>query len=457
MFEKLLETPTAQLGRASRFLVVQLKLWFHCFRLLRKNRSTQQAAALSYHTVFGLVPLAVLMLLVFQWFPAYSETGVKIKDLVYTQMHLSTIKFPDPANPDATVKLTDHLDEIVGRVFTGFNQGTMALFGVVLILWAALAVLSTIEGAFNNIWGVTRGRGFVQRIINYWALLTLGPLLLGVAVYTTTRYAAISEIQRTVLSHTAPVVLSYVVAVVGFFLLYFVLPNTHVEVKAAIWGAMVAAVVWTVAKWAFGLYVTKFIPYSQVYGVLGLIPLGVLWIYFSWLIVLFGLQLTFTTQHLKTLDAAEIAAATAKKKERYFIANEITMISIVRELAAGFAAGTGAVEAGVIANKLDISPEFVERILGHLVATGIVARVSEPKEGFLPAQDPAQMRLSEVAAAVAEAGFAQGTVMDSAGAGKLGEMLRDMLSKYTVKQLLEGDVGRDSQAVAVADSSETAL
>ncbi len=68
-----------------------------------------------------------------------------------------------------------------------------------------------------------------------------------------------------------------------------------------------AALIWTGAKLVFRIYVTKFIPFQAVYGILGLIPLGVLWIYVTWLIVLFGLQLTFTTQHLKTLDAAQIA------------------------------------------------------------------------------------------------------------------------------------------------------
>ncbi len=101
MFEKVLSTPTAQVGRIGRFAIFQIKLWIHCFRLLKKNRSGQQAAALSYYTMFGLVPLAVVMLMVFQFFPAYQDAGQKIKDAVYSQLHLSTIEYPDPANPSS--------------------------------------------------------------------------------------------------------------------------------------------------------------------------------------------------------------------------------------------------------------------------------------------------------------------------------------------------------------------
>lgn len=156
------------------------------------------------------------------------------------------------------------------------------------------------------------GRSFLHRVINYWALLTLGPLLLGFGIYITTRYSAVGRLQRTVLTHIGPALLSYVVATAAFFLLYFILPNTKVKVRAALFGAAVGALIWSIAKWGFGLYVTRLIPYSQVYGVLGLIPLGVLWIFITWFIVLFGLELTFTMQHLKSLDAVEQTIRTVR-------------------------------------------------------------------------------------------------------------------------------------------------
>jgi len=437
MLEKILTTPTEQLGRVSRLLVFQIKLWWHCVRLLIKNRAGQQAAALSYHTIFGLVPLAIVALLIFQSFPAYSGVGDKVKGLVYEQLHLSTIEYPDPGNSEVSIKLTEHLDKIVGRVFTGLNEGTIAFFSAVLIVWAALALLSTIERAFNNIWHVGKGRGFLHRIINYWALLTLGPLLLGAGIYIITRYAVIGRIQRTVLSSVAPAVLSYIVATVAFFLLYFILPNTKVKAKAAILGAAVAALVWSFAKWGFGLYVTKLIPYSQVYGVLGLIPLGVFWIFITWLIVLFGLQLTFTTQHLKSLDAAEIAAA--KKTEGYFIANDLTAINIVREVAAAFEQNNAPLAAEVICSKLNIPAEFGEKILNHLVGSGIIVKSSEPWVGFVPARDPANIRLSDVAEAVCKVSFAQSITGRPESLKQIAQSQRNILAQYSLKQILNAE------------------
>ncbi len=441
MLKKLLSTPTTQLGRASRFVVFQIKLWSHCARLLRKNRAGQQAAALSYHTIFGIVPLTILLLLIFRLFPAYSDVGEKVKNVVYEQLHLSTIEYTsDPEKPDEKITLTEYLDNTVGGFLTRLDEGSIALFSAAIVIWAALALLLTIERAFNNIWHVARSRNFLHRIINYWALLTLGPLLFGLGVYASTKYTALAQIQETVLSNIAPALLAYIVATVAFFLLYFVLPNTKVQAKAAIWGAAVAALVWSFAKWGFGQYVTEFIPYSKVYGVMGLIPLSVFWIFITWLIVLFGLQLTFTTQHLKTLDAAEIAAA--RKTEEYFIANDLTAINIVREIAVAFEKNDAPVEAEVICSKLDIPPEFGDKILKHLVDSELIAKTSDPKTGFLPAKDPANIKLSDIAEAVAKAGFAQPTTEQPDSLQQITQSQRNALAQYTLKQIL--NVEQDS-------------
>ncbi len=431
MLKKLLSTPTTKLGKATRFVVFQIKLWTHCGRLLKKNRAGQQAAALSYHTLFGLVPLAIVMLMIFQLFPTYSDIGDKIKNFAYDQANLSKFKSPAPNAEDTekAVALTDHLDQLVAWFFRGTNRGSITLISVVVVIWAALALLSTIEKAFNNIWHVARGRNFLHRMINYWALLTLGPLLIGAGVYITTQYSAFVQIQKTVLSNIAPVILSYIVAIIAFFLLYFVLPNTKVQARSAIWGAAVAALVWIVAKNVFGYCVTEFRLYSTVYGVLALIPITVLWIYITWLIVLFGLQLTFTTQHLKSLDAAEIA--TAKRTEECFIANDLTAINIVREIADAFEQNNAPIQAEVICTKLDIPAEFGNRILDHLVGSGLIVKASEPKLGFIPAQDPENIKLSDIAEAIATASFAQRQGLD-----EITRSQRNALGRFNLKQVL---------------------
>lgn len=434
MLKNLLSAPTERVGKAGHFIIFQIKLWTHCARLLKKNRSGQQAAALAYHTVFGIVPLAIVMLLIFQSFPAYSDVGEKVTELLYEQLNLSTLQIPNPANPDENIMFTDHMDSIVSGVFEGFNEGTIALFSAVIIIWAALALLSTIERSFNNIWHVGKGRNFLHRMINYWALLTLGPLLLGIGIYTATHYATLGRLQETLLGNLGPAVLSYIVATVAFFLLYFVLPNTKVKAKAAIWGAIVAALVWTLAKWGFGMYVTRVIPYGRVYGVVGLIPMSVLWIFITWLIVLFGLQLTFTTQHLKSLDAAEIAAA--RQTEDFFLAGDLAVINIAREVVAAFEQNKAPIGTEIVSSKLNIPAEFTEKILNHLVANNILLKAAEPKAGFIPARDPENIKLSEISQVAALAKFAQPTGDQSAILQQVLQSQQNTLAQYNLKQIV---------------------
>jgi len=447
--KELLSTPTTQLGKAGRFAVFQIKLWSHCIRLLEKNHAGRQAAALSYHTVFGIVPLAIVTLLIFKSFPAYSTVGEKLRNHVYDQLNLSTIEITiDEEKPDEKTKITEYLDGIVNKFFAGVNTGSITLFSVVIIVWAALSLLSTIEKAFNNIWHVARGRNFLQRIISYWALLTLGPLLLGAGIYIATPHMTIAWFQETFLKDIAPILLSYIVAVVAFFLLYFVLPNTKVKTKPAIWGAVVAALVWMLAKSAFGYGITELKLYSTVYGVMALVPMTVFWIYVTWLTVMFGLQLTFTTQHLSSLDAAEIAAA--KENEEYFIANDFTAINIVREIAVAFMKNQAPISPEVICSKLDIPPEFGDKILDHLVNRGLIAKTSEPKVGFLPVKDPENIRLSDIADAVSVAGFAQSAPDQPQNLEQINQSQRNALAQYSLKQVL--DVTRDSEQLLKQNS-----
>ena len=152
---------------------------------------------------------------------------------------------------------------------------------------------------------------------------------------------------------------------------------------------------------------------------------------------MFGLQLTFTTQHLKSLDAADIVAA--KKNEEYFIANDLTAINIVREIAVAFEKNDAPVEAEVICSKLNIPAEFGDKILTHLVDSELIAKTSDPKTGFLPAKDPANIKLSDIAEAVAAAGFAQSTTEQPDALQQITQAQRNALAQHNLKQIL-GDI-----------------
>ncbi len=433
VLKDMLTTPAAELGRAGRFLVRQYRLWSHCFRLLSKNRVEPLAAALSYYTIFGIVPLVIVVVLIFHSIPAYRDMAEQLKTIAYSELRLTTIQYPDPDNPEKHVMLTDYLDAIINRFFEDMDKSSLGVISILLLVWAALRLLTIVEGAFNHMWYVPRGRRFLHRVINYWALLTLVPLLLGAGLYVTTRYAILQSIQMGTPA-VIGLVISYILSTSALFVLYLVMPNAKVQAGPALKGAAFAALIWSIARWGFGVYVTKLIPYSTIYGVLGLIPLAIFWVYVTWLIVLFGLQLAFTIQHFETLEMAEIPKA--QEAEGRFIANDMTAIAVAREIAAAFVSGHGPISTDDVCSRLDIPGEFGEKLLDELVDRGVLAKTTDPKPGFVPAKDPERIRLSEIANAVAAASFGQ-PKPDEKALHQVIEDQRQALARYTLKQLLD--------------------
>jgi DNA-binding IscR family transcriptional regulator len=144
--------------------------------------------------------------------------------------------------------------------------------------------------------------------------------------------------------------------------------------------------------------------------------------------------LTYTTQHLKSLDAAEIAAA--RKIEEHFIANDMTIINVVREIAVAFQSNQAPVLPEEICVNLDIPAEFGQKILDHLVNDRIIVRTSEPEEGFVLATDPANIKLSEIAEAVAAIGLAQPATDQADTLQQIAQSQRSALARHTLKEIL---------------------
>lgn len=458
MFKKLkqfVSQPTNELGKWSRFAVLQVRIWFHCLRLLRVNRCDTQAAALAYHTIFGLVPLTIVTLMVFQMFPAYRDMGDKIKTFIYRQMNLSSIEYPVQRQADEdlaageddvkqkTISVAAKLDELVQTYISKTHTGAVTAVGMALIIWAAIRLLTTTERAFNNIYHVGTGRSFLHRLFNYWALLTLGPILLGLGLYVSTKHLFASGTVQQIFEFLAPIV-PFLISILAFFFLYFFLPNTRVSAKAAWWGAFVAALIWMGAKAAFSAYVTKFVPQFAVYGVLGIIPLTVLWIFLSWLIVLFGLQLTYATQNIKRLDAAEFDKS--RRQEKCFLANDQTVIRVMEYILNAFERkDQKPVSVEAVAYRLEMPTDFTEKILNRLVQTGLLCHTNEPTVGYVPSTDGEHITLDEISRAICEVSFAQPSGAETNNMQQIFDELQRHLSRYTLKQVLNKNETFDVQ------------
>ncbi len=248
--------------------------------LLRRflaDRGPQSAAALTYTTLFAVVPMMTVTFAMLSVVPAFQGVGEQIQLFIFRNFIPST---------GATIQ--EYL------VAFSVQARQLTWFGVGLLMATALMMLLTIEKAFNTIWRVRQPRRGISSFMLYWAILSLGPLLLGAAFATSTYLASLTLLSgpyAIIGASTLLKVMPLLLSVAAFTLIYAAVPNTRVPLKHALAGGLFAAALLEAAKELFGLYVSYFPSYQLIYGAFATVPFFLLWIYLSWIIVLFGAEL----------------------------------------------------------------------------------------------------------------------------------------------------------------------
>lgn len=254
-------------------------LFLFARRRLREERLPQVAGSLTFTTTLALVPLLTIVLAIFTTFPVFSTFRASL-ETYFTQ----------------TVMPKGIANTIIGNLTQFASKATrLSAVGAVALLFTSSAMIGMVERAFNQIWRVRRVRPLPQRLLMYWALLSLGPLLFGLSLTVTSQlFMATSDFMRAVpllgaLVYTA---VSLSVTTGAYTLLYMAVPNRFVDWRDAVWGGLVAAVAFEIAKRGFGIFIKQFPNYTIIYGALAALPLFLLWMYLSWMITLVGALIT---------------------------------------------------------------------------------------------------------------------------------------------------------------------
>mgnify|MGYP003630888075 FL=1 len=259
----------------------QLNVFLHfCRHLLRRfneDNCVKNAAALTYTTLFAVVPVMTVAYAMLAAIPAFDQVGGQVEEFIFNNFV-----------PSTGAALREHLGEFSdqARQLTGV--------GVALLMVTALMMLVSIEKAFNNIWRIRQPRRGLSSFLLYWAVLSLGPLLLGSGFVVSTYLASMSFLREgVVLAFAWQLVLYWLpllLSVAAFTLLFVAVPNTRVPLKHGVIGGLFVALLFEGAKACFTLYVKLFPGYQLIYGAFAAVPIFLLWIYVSWVIILLGAE-----------------------------------------------------------------------------------------------------------------------------------------------------------------------
>ncbi|MED5533331.1 MAG: YihY family inner membrane protein [Pseudomonadota bacterium] len=215
------------------------------FARIKTERLPSVASALAFTTLLALVPLLTVMFAILSMFPFFVEWRDEIETLLYSNLA--------PATGDA---VQTYLREFAGQA------GSLTGLGLAGLLVTALLLLSTIEDAFNQIWSVAKGRTLSQRLLLYWAMLTLGPILMVISIAVTTylgsnvlgQWVSAASGPHEVLLGALPVLLQ----ALGFFLMYLIVPSCPVRPRSALVGAVVTLALFELTKFGFVIFISNF-------------------------------------------------------------------------------------------------------------------------------------------------------------------------------------------------------
>lgn len=251
-------------------------LWSRC----QDDNIKVPAGHLTYVTLLSLVPFLAVIFYMLSAFPMFSELNKIIEDLIYNNFV-----------PTSGSAIKEHM--------TGFIENTkkMSMMGIASLIVIALLLISTIDQTINRIWRCTHKRSKIQAFTTYWTILSLGPIIIGGSIALSSYIFSIVQ-EQGFLSFGFKLLslMPFIFTWLAFAGIYTLVPHQRVSFRYALIGGFSAALLFSLATDLFSLYITNFPTQQLIYGALAVIPILFVWVYFSWLIVLIGAEVTATLE-----------------------------------------------------------------------------------------------------------------------------------------------------------------
>ncbi|MGD0017560.1 MAG: YhjD/YihY/BrkB family envelope integrity protein [Verrucomicrobiia bacterium] len=371
----------------------------------RDNRCPLRAAALCYTTLLALVPMLVVAFSISKSFLRESSATVvpRVIDALVLKVapQLEYLPAGDATKATATTghvvvtsaarqQAVEAIQSFIGRI----DAGVLGLVGTLALVLVAIQLLMTIEKTFNDIWGVQQGRSIWRQVVYYWTWITLGPLvILGAVAFTGTAEFSHWSGKLAFLHGSTELLIKlapFVILWVGFGLLYGLMPNTRVRFHAALIGGIVGGTLWQLNSLLNTMYLSRVVTYSKIYGALGILPVFLLGVYFSWLIVLFGAQVSFAVQNVHAFIQKR-ASERLDQAGRELLACRIVLLAVQR-----FLHGETPPGREELADKLGAPLQLLNRLAARLVAGEVLLEVANTESALTPARPPESITVADV-------------------------------------------------------------
>ena len=352
------------------------------------NRCPVRASALAYSNLLAIVPVLAVVIsvtsgLLKQDGQARIEQAIQeFVSMIIPETRHSFRLEDDPTLASARKELATGIQGFIQNT----RSGTLGATGLVALLFVGIGMLVRIENTFNDIWGVTQGRTWVSRVVHYWAAMTLGPILLVAAIALTgSPHLQTTKDFLASLPLGAGQAITYcfrflpvVILTATFTAFYQLMPHTKVDWRASLVEGLVGGTLWQLNNLLGVFYASQVISNSNIYGSLGIIPMVMIGLYFSWIILLFGAQVAYVFQNRQAYfqeNRIETFSHTGR---------ELVGIQVMTLAARAFRDGNCPPTLAQLAGTLNVPTRLITLIVRQLEQCRLLVEVSQGETGFAP-------------------------------------------------------------------------
>ncbi len=410
-------------GRIRQVLLHALRVALITVNSIRNETILLRSSALSYSTLLAVVPLLAI------GFSMLKGLGFQ------TQIEHMLVSYLTAEQEQLTSKILEYISN------TDFKA--LGALGTAVLIYAVIMMLSNVERAFNDIWGVSRSRPLVRKISDYISVLLLGPLLivLSTAMITSmSSYTVVQNLSEYTVFRDFFFVFNTVIPHLGLWIaftaMYIMMPNTRVRLVPALIAGVVCGSAWELAFHVYTGFNIGMARYNTIYGTFAALPIFIIWIYISWVIVLVGAQISNAVQQIRAYQQ-EFTGAGAS-----FGQQQVMGLYIMHEIARRFYLGKAALTAEQIALHLSIPSRMVEKISEIFCQNGLLREIDSTARIYQPAMDLFRISAADIFHAIRDHGQSTWQIPAHAKNPRLQDLIETHQAEAarTLKQLTLGDI-----------------
>ena len=369
------------------FLIKQLRIIILTLRGFDEDKCFFRASSLTFYTLLSIVPVAAMLFGI--------AKGFGFEKLLRKELFE---RFPGDAQQEVLTKVIEFAESMLEAT----KGGLIAGIGLIVLFWSVIKVLSNIEASLNEIWEIKENRTWGRKFSDYLALMILSPLLIIVSssatVFITSQITQLTN-QIELLGMISPFIflsfklIPYVLIWILFSVIYILMPNTKVKLKAGIVGGIIAGTIFQLVQWAYISFQIGTARYNAIYGSFAALPLFLFWVQISWWVVLFGAELSFASQNVSTYeyepDSSKISHAFKK----------LLTLRVAHLLIRNFSRCETPLTDSQISKHLEMPIRLLHQILFGLVESGLFVETRTRDDGtygYQPACDINKLTINNI-------------------------------------------------------------